>query len=94
MVDFNTLKGVDGYREAFPTVFADMSDADARRVVRAVHSSVLEGREPTTEEMQASADHILNRRPGGLTEADVQDIVAEVEGTSARSDQCPPTQQR
>lgn len=77
MVDFNTLKGVDGYRTAFPSVFDGMDDADAKRVVRAIHSSVLEGREPTTEDVQRSADRILNRRPGGLTTDDVAAIVAE-----------------
>ncbi|OLT55260.1 hypothetical protein BJF89_16020 [Corynebacterium sp. CNJ-954] len=84
MVDFDTLKGVDGYRAAFPEVFDRMSDADTKQVVRAVHSSVLSGREPTAEEMQASADRILNRRPGGLTSADVEEILAQVRQRSRR----------
>ena len=78
MVDFATLN-------AFPSVFADMSDADTKRVVRAVHSSVLEGRELTVEEMQMSADRILNRRPGGLTDADVRSMLAENGSFSSRS---------
>lgn len=84
MVDFATLKGLDGYRDAFPSVFAGMSDADTKRVVHAVHSSVLERREPTVEEMQMSADRILNRRPGGHTDADVRDMLAENRSSSSR----------
>ncbi|MGP5245377.1 hypothetical protein ACTXMA_14580 [Corynebacterium variabile] len=50
IVDFNTLKGIDVYREAFPTVFDGMSDADAKRVVWSVHSGVLSGWEPSAAE--------------------------------------------
>ncbi|MGO1553308.1 MAG: hypothetical protein ACTHY6_13060 [Corynebacterium variabile] len=85
MVDFNTLKDVAGYRKAFPTVFENLDESEAKRVVRAVHSSVLEGREPTVEDMQASADRILHRRQGGLTDSDVLDILARVQGSSSRS---------
>ncbi|MGP9723782.1 hypothetical protein ACT3SZ_07195 [Corynebacterium sp. AOP40-9SA-29] len=85
MIDFNTLKGVDGYRKAFPTVFTGMSEADTKRVVRAVHSSVLEGRILSTEDMQISAERILNRRPGGMTDEDVHALLAENRARAARN---------
>lgn len=85
MIDFNTLKGVDGYRKAFPSAFAGMSDQDAATVVDAVHSSVLEGRILSAEDMQVSADRILNRRPGGLTDEDVRALLAENRARAARS---------
>lgn len=84
MVNFATLKGVDGYRAVFPSVFNGMNDADPERVVRAVHSSVLEGRRPSTEDVQRSADRILNLKPGGLTEQDHQEILAQVRARTAR----------
>lgn len=33
MVDFTTLKSLDGYREAFSSVFVGMSDQDASTVI-------------------------------------------------------------
>lgn len=54
MTDFTRLRGVDGYRVEFPDVFDDMTDTDAEPVIEAAHSSVLEGWEPTTTEMQGS----------------------------------------
>lgn len=83
MVDFTTLKGLDGYREAFPSVFAGMSDQDVSTVVDAVHASVLEGRILTTEDMQLSADRILNRRRGGMTDEDVRVLLEQNRARSA-----------
>lgn len=85
MIDFNTLKGVDGYCKAFPTVFTGMSEADTKRVVRAVHSSVLEGRILSTEDMRISADRTLNRRPGGMTDKGVHALLTENRARAARS---------
>ena len=51
MVAFNTLKGIDRYREVFSTVFAGMSDADANRVLSSAHDGVLARWQPTAAEM-------------------------------------------
>jgi cell filamentation protein len=83
MVDFNTLKGVDGYRAAFPAVFDGMSDADAKKVVRAVHSSVLEGWEPSAQSVQDVSDRILRDGPSWMTPEEIDALVAQV--TAAKS---------
>lgn len=83
MVDFNTLKGVDGYRAAFPTVFDGMSDTDAKKVVSAVHSGVLEGWEPSAQSVQDVADRILSPGPTMMSRDELLAWVADLE--SAKS---------
>lgn len=78
MIDFTTLKGIAGYRAAFPSVFAGMSETDATRIVRAAHSSVLEGWEPTAEEMQSLAADILRPGPSSLSGQEIAEMVAEL----------------
>jgi cell filamentation protein len=83
MVDFNTLKGVDGYRAAFPAIFDGMSDTDAKRIVRATHSSVLEGWEPTTADMQSLAADVLRPGRSSMSAQEIADMVADL--TAAKS---------
>lgn len=78
MVDFNTLKGVDGYRAAFPSVFDGMNDADAKRVVASVHDGVLEGWQPSTTEVQRMADAILSPGSSMMSRAELETLAAEV----------------
>lgn len=86
MVDFNTLRGIDEYREAFPTVFDGMSDADAKRVVSSVHSSVLSGWEPSTDAVQRTADRILRDGPSSLTSEEVDALVSQLSTAEPRTE--------
>ncbi|MGP5591180.1 hypothetical protein [Corynebacterium variabile] len=86
MVDFNTLKGIDGYREAFPTVFDGMSDADAKRVVSPVHSSVLSGWEPSTDAVQRTANRILRDGPSSLTSEEIDALVSQLSTAEPRTE--------
>lgn len=83
MVDFNSLAGVDDYRAAFPTVFSGMSDSDANLVADAVHSSVLEGWEPSADAVQRVADRVLRDGPSWMTDEEIDALVAQV--TDAKS---------
>lgn len=82
MVDFDTLKGIDGYRAAFPTVFEDLDDADATRVIKSVHSGVLDGWEPSASDVQEMADAILGPGPTKMSRAELQARAAELSGNT------------
>ena len=60
-------------REQFPEVFASLNEADARAVETGVQSSVLEGWEPTAEDVQRVADGVT----GKLTEQEFMAAVVE-----------------
>lgn len=80
MVDFNTLKGIDGYRAAFPTVFEGLDDATTQGVVEAAHNGVLSGWEPTTVEMQSLGEYITRPGPASMSRAEVRQMLTEVTG--------------
>jgi len=85
VVDFNTLKGIDRYREAFPTVFDGMSDIDAESVARAVHSSVLEGWEPSADAVQRVADRVLRDGPSWMTDEQIDTLVSQLSTAEPRT---------
>ncbi|WP_444656976.1 Fic/DOC family protein [Corynebacterium sp. AOP12-C2-36] len=87
-VEFATLRGLDGYRAAFPSVFAGMEGGDdrvARRVVQAAHSSVLEGWEPTDEEMGALAADVRRPEPSRMGAREIEAMVAELAPSDGES---------
>jgi len=86
VVDFNTLKGIDGYREAFPTVFDGMSDSDADLVASAVHSSVLEGWAPSTDAVQRVADRVLRDGPSWMTDEEIDALVSQLSTAEPRTE--------
>lgn len=85
MVDFATLKSIAGYREAYPGVFSNMSDTDAKRVAEAAHSSVLEGWEPSTAEMRSLAADVLRPGPSQMSPEEVSAMVDKLTGVDPRT---------
>ncbi|MDN6386532.1 MAG: hypothetical protein L0J86_02480 [Corynebacterium sp.] len=82
------MRGLDGYRAAFPSVFAGMEGGDdrvARRVVQAAHSSVLEGWEPTDEEMGALAAAVRRPEPSRMGAREIEAMVAALAPSDGES---------
>lgn len=50
-IDHSTLRGVEGYKAAFPNALRGLEGKQLRSVVEAVHSGVLEGWRPTEEDV-------------------------------------------
>lgn len=56
VVDYSTLRGVEGYKAAFPNALRGLEGKRLHSVVEAVHSGVLEGWNPTEESVAAIAE--------------------------------------
>lgn len=75
-VDFDTVRGVDGYFAAFPKALEGLAGKRLRAVVEAVHSGVLEGWRPTEEDVAAIAQR---SNKGALTKDEVQEICERID---------------
>jgi len=82
VVDYSTLRGVEGYKAAFPNALRGLEGMRLRTVVEAVHSGVLEGWRPTEENV---ADIVGPREHGQMTPERAQAICDRVRARRARS---------
>ena len=74
-IDYRTLRGIDGYKAAFPNALGGLKGRRLRNVVEAVHSGVLEGWRPTEEDV---ADIAQSREHGPMTPERAQAIYDRV----------------
>lgn len=82
VVDYSTLRGVEGYKAAFPNALRGLEGKRLRAVVEAVHSGVLEGWRPTEEDV---ADIAQSRERGQMSPERAQAIYDQVRARHARS---------
>ncbi|MBF4554396.1 hypothetical protein [Corynebacterium suicordis] len=82
VVDYSTLRGVEGYKAAFPNALRGLEGKRLRAVVEGVHSGVLEGWRPTEENV---AEIAQSRESGQMTSEEAQAICDRVRARRARS---------
>lgn len=80
VVDYSTLRGVEGYKAAFPNALRGLEGKRLRSVVEAVHSGVLEGWRPTEQDV---ANIARRKNRGRLTPEEVQAICDRVDARFA-----------
>ncbi|MDO4915417.1 hypothetical protein [Corynebacterium sp.] len=61
-VDYNSLRGVDAYKAAFPNALQGLDAEHLHAVVEAVHSGVLEGWKPTEDSVAAIAQSPIHEQ--------------------------------
>lgn len=70
-VNFNTIRGVDQWADAFPEQFQPLDPTQRTNLAAALTLGVHEGWKPTAEDVQALADQAAGKR----SELTMQDCV-------------------